>query len=191
MKVLIVGDSFAADWTAKYSDQKGWPNYLSEQYSVTNLAQAGCSEYKIRKQLDSVNLNEFSHCIVSHTSPNRIPVEHNPLHTNDILHHSCDFIYADICESKNSSVQSIKEYYEKHFYQEYYDYVHSLIINDIDKLIKQSSVNTLHITFFDIQHPLINKNYFNIFQAFPGKINHLSDSGNKRIFEDICQWINQ
>ena len=56
MHLLIIGDSFAADWSVKYADKKGWPNFLAEKYSVTNLAQAGCSEYKIKKQLDSVNL---------------------------------------------------------------------------------------------------------------------------------------
>ena len=51
MKILICGDSFAADWTVKYPGQ-GWPNMLAEIHEVTNLAQAGCSEYKILKQLE-------------------------------------------------------------------------------------------------------------------------------------------
>ena len=54
MKILICGDSFAADWTIKYPGQ-GWPNMLSQQYEIVNLAQAGCSEYKILKQLEFTN----------------------------------------------------------------------------------------------------------------------------------------
>jgi len=48
MKILICGDSFAADWTVKYPGQ-GWPNMLAQQHEIVNLAQAGCSEYKIFK----------------------------------------------------------------------------------------------------------------------------------------------
>jgi hypothetical protein len=57
-KLLICGDSFAADWTVKVKE-KGWVNLLAQDYKVTNLAQAGCSEYKILKQLQSVNLDKF------------------------------------------------------------------------------------------------------------------------------------
>ena len=58
MKLLITGDSFASNWYPKYKE-KGWPNYLEEKFQVTNLAQAGCSEYKIYKQLRSINLKKF------------------------------------------------------------------------------------------------------------------------------------
>ncbi len=43
-KLLIAGDSFAADWL---SGESGWPNLLANEYDVTNVAQAVCSEYKI------------------------------------------------------------------------------------------------------------------------------------------------
>jgi hypothetical protein len=55
MNLLICGDSFAADWTVKYPGE-GWPNLMSKIHNVTNLAQAGCGEYKVLKQLESVNL---------------------------------------------------------------------------------------------------------------------------------------
>ena len=188
--ILIIGDSFSADWSIKYNNYPGWPNLLANEFNIVNVSQAGCSEYKIRKQLDSVNLNEFSHCIVSHTSPNRIPVEHNPLHTNDILHHSCDFIYADVCESKNPEVASVKEYYEKYFFAEYYDYIHSLIVNDIDTVLKNRLITPLHITFFDVKHPMIDKNYHQVFKDSAGLINHLTERANKQIFQQIKNWIN-
>ena len=50
MKILIAGDSFAADWKIKHSGN-GWVNMLSNDYDVTNIAQAGASEYKIYQQL--------------------------------------------------------------------------------------------------------------------------------------------
>ena len=48
-KILIAGDSFAADWTVKYKGE-GWVNTLCKDYDVTNVAQAGVSEYKIYNQ---------------------------------------------------------------------------------------------------------------------------------------------
>ena len=97
MNILIVGDSFAADWTVKYKGI-GWPNMLSKRHNVTNLAQAGCSEYKIYKQLLSVNLDDFDYIIASHTSPYRIYVTEHPVHSMDKLHNDCDLIYTDLKE---------------------------------------------------------------------------------------------
>ena len=72
MRVLIAGDSFAADWQVKYPTQAGWPNLLVDKYTVTNIAQAAVSEYKILKQIQSVDLNQYDSIIISHASPNRI-----------------------------------------------------------------------------------------------------------------------
>ena len=47
--ILICGDSFAADWTKKY-DGTGWVNMLTKDHTITNIAEAGVSEYKIYKQ---------------------------------------------------------------------------------------------------------------------------------------------
>ena len=53
-KLLIAGDSFAADWTIKYKGE-GWVNTLCKDYDVTNIAQAGVSEYKIYNQLKKID----------------------------------------------------------------------------------------------------------------------------------------
>ena len=55
MKILIVGDSFAADWSVKYNDYHGWPNLLAQKFEVTNLAKAGVGQYKIYKQLQNID----------------------------------------------------------------------------------------------------------------------------------------
>ena len=68
MKVLITGDSFAADWQKKYPSKKGWVNILADRYQVTNIAQAAVSEYKIWQQIKSVDLNKFDTIIVSHVN---------------------------------------------------------------------------------------------------------------------------
>ena len=59
MKVLVVGDSFAADWSVKHKNSVGWPNLLAKDFDVTNLAQAGVSEYKIYQQVLSVDTCQF------------------------------------------------------------------------------------------------------------------------------------
>ena len=48
-KILICGDSFAADWSKKY-EGKGWVNMIENDHVITNIAEAGVSEYKIYKQ---------------------------------------------------------------------------------------------------------------------------------------------
>jgi hypothetical protein len=189
MHLLIIGDSFAADWSVKYADKKGWPNFLAEKYSVTNLAQAGCSEYKIKKQLDSVNLFDYTHCIVTHTSPSRIPVEKNPLHYGDALHHNCDFIYADIVKSDNVDVLCVKEYYEKFYDENFYNYVYELIVTDIVNTLNNARINSIHMSFFNHPLPCLNFEYYSIFKQSPGKINHLSEAGNKKVFESITNYL--
>ena len=52
MKILICGDSFAADFRITDTNALGWCNLLEEKYTVVNRAQAGVSEYKILKQIE-------------------------------------------------------------------------------------------------------------------------------------------
>ena len=95
--ILIIGDSFAADWSTKYNNYLGWPNLLAQSHSVTNLAQAGVSEHKIYKQLCSVqDLSVYDVVIVAHTSPFRVPTKRHPMHSKDVLHKDADLIYSDI-----------------------------------------------------------------------------------------------
>ena len=133
-KVLIIGDSFAADWSVKYP-VSGWSNFLANEFTVTNLAQAGCSEYKIKKQLDSINPAHYTHAIVVHTSKSRIPVEKHPLHNSDALLYSCDFIYSDVLDNKHSELKCIKEFYQKFYHEDFFHYIYDLIVCDIDNIL--------------------------------------------------------
>ena len=96
-KILVVGDSFAADWTKKYPEGHGWVNLLSAEYAVTNLAQAGVGEYKILQQIKSVpDIQMFDLVLISHTSPYRIHTRKHPVHHADPLHNHADLIMEDI-----------------------------------------------------------------------------------------------
>ena len=180
-KILICGDSFAADWTVKHKGT-GWPNMLSKEYKVTNLAQAGCCEYKIHEQLTSVNLNKFDNIIVSHTSPYRLYVRKHPLHYNDVLHKDSDFIYSDIVDTKLSVV----DYYENYFDLDYAEFIHNLICKQIDEVTRKYPV--IHITSFDWKglYKFPNMISFkHVFDNYRGNMNHYNDVGNQKVFEQL------
>lgn len=186
-KLLICGDSFAADWTVKYPGT-GWPNLLAKKYDVTNLAQAGCSEYKIYKQLVSIDLGLFDNIIVFHTSPNRIYTNSHPVHYNDPLHCNSDLIYMDIKEhgKSNKKLVPIIEYFEKHFDIDHAVFSHNLLCEHIEVML--ASYNVIHATGFDYSG-LYEFNEFLDYSRFAdpklGNINHFNIAANQYIYEDL------
>lgn len=190
-KILICGDSFAADWTVKYSGE-GWPNLLAKEYDVTNLAQAGCSEYKIYLQLNSVNLNEFAAIIISHTSPYRLYTPHHPIHSNDILHSNSDLIYSDVksYSENNKALLPLVHYFEEYFDMDHAKFVHSLICEKIEKLA--GPYNTLHIVNHEWDDLYKFSNVFSFYELFKsnrGLINHFDETGNNIIYQKVSNWI--
>lgn len=185
MNILVVGDSFAADWTVKYPNQKGWPNLLAENFSVTNLAQAGCSEYKIWLQLKKATLKKFTHIIIVHTSPYRIPVQQHPFHTG--LHLSADLIYSDVKD--NNQFPSIVDFFENYFNTEYAEFVHTLIIKEEAEYLNSFKGQILHIEWTKSVAPNV-MSIEKYFKNNPGLINHLSDKGNQLVYNQIKGWIN-
>ena len=184
MKILICGDSFAVDWTKQFPDDSGWVN----EFEAINLAQAGVSEYKILKQLQSVDLNQFDRIIVAHTSPYRVHVENNPLHKESVLHKDCDLIYSDLenADTSNPIVDAGLKYYKHIFDMEYYKDMYELIQEEIIKMTTPRQ--TIHITFFkDVN---ADKNFYNVFHKHRGVMNHLDDKGNRIVSDYIKQWLN-
>jgi hypothetical protein len=186
-KVLIAGDSFATDWTKKY-EGIGWVNMLENDFDVTNVAQAGVSEYKIHKQLQSVNVDEYDYVIVSHTSAYRIPVKEHPIHWDDKLHNQCDLIYSDLKNHEyNDLVKIGVDFYENLFDVDYFVYIHKLILNDIN----QNYPNIINITFFDSFNQIDGiVNLEKVFHKNGGLINHLNDRGNEIVYKKILSILN-
>jgi hypothetical protein len=185
MNILICGDSFAADWTVKYKGQ-GWPNLLAQEFNVTNLAQAGCSEYKIYKQIASKNLDEYDLIIVSHTSAFRWYIETpHPVHYADPLHKNSDLIYTDIEEHNKfrSGLTSILQFFRKYYSLEYAEFIHELISEKIYNITKDKKV--LHLTHIDVMYSFDVINFSDIFKQYRGNMNHYTDEGNQIIFERI------
>lgn len=189
-KILITGDSFAADWSIKYQEYPGWPNLLAQRYNVTNLAQAGCSEYKIYQQLAKENLNNYDCVIISHTSPYRIPVEVHPTLSNDILHKNADLIYSDIKDKNLPELTGIIDFFENYFDTEYAGFVHELIIKKQTEYLGPTP--TLHMSYysFDMLETLQDNLCFeSIYSKNKGLINHMSQQGNQQLAEIVNGWI--
>lgn len=177
-QLLIVGDSFSAVKNNKQS----WACQLDE-FDVTNLSAAGCSEYRILLQLKSVNLSDFDLVVVVHTSPNRIYIDQNPLHPKSKTHYNCDLIYQDVLAQPVSKFRdNVVWWFENVFDLEYATTVHDLMINHIVDLTQ--NISSLHLSFFDNNHNSLY-NLHNIWKKYPGDINHLSTKGNQQVAEFI------
>jgi hypothetical protein len=193
MKILISGDSFAADWQ-NAKNVSGWPNLLANDFDVLNIAQAGCSEYKIYKQLLSVDLSNFDGIVIAHTSPNRLYVRNHPVHSSSILHKNSDLIYTDIKEhaSVDPNLLPIVDYFEKYFDIEYAEFVHTLICKEIDLMFSNFAGNVIHLTGFD----WTNLYQFNELQVFSdlaihdrGLANHFDTEGNEKVYQTVKKLI--
>jgi hypothetical protein len=179
--VLIVGDSFSCIHKSD-SDNIGWPELLKQDYKITNLSQAGVSEYKIYKQLKSIDVNKFDHIIVCHTSFTRIPIEKHPYYGDSDLHKDCDLIFTDVEDKKekNEKLKVAYEFFKEFFWEEYFIFSNKLIFEEIYKKTK----NKTHITFFDFNDKRV-LNLKNIFDDYRGDINHLNKQGNIIIYNQI------
>ena len=192
-KIFICGDSFAADWTVKYKGQ-GWPNMLTKDYAVTNVAQAGVSEYKIYKQLIAANLDQYDAVVIAHTSPYRIYVKEHPVHSKDSLHAHCDLIYSDLKESEatHPEVKPIITYFENYFDTEHAEFVHSLICEKIVSLCEKYSHKVINLINFKDQYNFPNSiNFEQVFKDHRGTMNHFNDTGNKIVYNEISKKIRE
>jgi len=177
LKILIVGDSFAARYNN--GNYLGWSELLEQEYTVTNLAQAGVSEYKILKQIESVNLKNFDCVIISHTSPYRVHTK-SKIHNTE-LHANCDLLLADIFDkwSFNPKIRAAKGYFKYHFDIQYYEDIYKLLQDKIDDLLKNSRV-------IDTKDLKLNQ----IFQTHRGTVQHLDEQGNQKMYNRIVSKLN-
>ena len=200
MQVLIVGDSFAADWSVKHNDLFGWPNLLAKHHNLINLAQAGVSEYKIYKQLISVNLTQFDLVIVAHTSPYRVVTRHHPVHYNNSLHKHADLLFGDVEYHYkktlngffNKSVRCAYNFFNLHFDHEYQELSYQLIVERIEKLLCDIPNITL-VTPVALKSCITAKNVVTIVdnQIEFGSSNHLSIDTNQQLFNMLLEKINE
>lgn len=189
MKLLICGDSFSFD----HQHPQSWVTQLSSYADVVNLSQCGCSEYKIKQQLESIDVTEFDKIFVFHTSPSRLYLgQPNPLAVKS-THINSDLVFSDVEEKRytHELARIAYEYYVNIYDKKYYEYVHSLICADIDSQTKHLDV--VHFTNFDYTglynfgNNLIN--FYSVWAKNKGNINHYSVRGNKVLLEKILKLL--
>jgi len=166
MKLLIVGDSFAAKYPGEFP---GWADLIEDQYLVDNIAQHGVGEYKILKQIESINLKNYDVVIISHTSPYRIHTTKNPLHITGI-HSACDFIYEDV----RGRLPDVEKFFTEYFDLEYATRIHELLHKEINSILKNSYV-------IDTKSLGIEQ----LFKTNRGTVQHLDKAGNQKIFSKL------
>jgi hypothetical protein len=193
MNILIMGDSWAADWSKKYTEYAGWPELLADQHSVTNVAQAGVCQYSICKQFADVNPENFDRVIISITSPYRVYTPVHPVHHSDPLHSASDLIYTDLehhvnTGNQNTRLLSAVKYFEHHFDTEQAEFSHKLYT---DWCLSRLNPDTTIVTSLilnndpDTEHQYIDGH--GVWLAYPGKINHLSAEGNEVFVSNIAR----
>ena len=185
MNILIAGDSFA---TKSSTSNLSWMELLAEQHQVTNLAQAGIGEYKIYKQLCSVDVNEFDLVIVSHTSPSRIHTNNHPIHKSG-FHKNCDLILTDLIEHLqpfNTSLNTAKNFFKYHYDEEYQIDIYNLLRKQINDMICVPYISLSHIEI--VNSLAIEKHNINLSTLWAderGTINHYTEVGNRFVFKRI------
>lgn len=191
----MCGDSFAADWSQQFPDQTGWPNLLADCHGVTNLAQAGCSQYRIYQQLVSQDLASYDAVIISHTSPYRIYVANHPIHSKDSLHANSDLIYSDVKEhaGNHPELQSLVDYFERWFDLEQARFMHGLLCEHMDRMVRQCGRAWLHLINLPWQDLYQFDHMIDLGSRFPvqpGLTNHYDTKTNQDIFRMVNQWVN-
>lgn len=183
MNILLTGDSFAADWSVKYNDYLGWPDLLAQQHCVTNIAQAGISEYKILKQIESQCLNNYDVIIVCHTHWSRVHTRCNSLLHKDVLHKDADLLMADAM-SKPWRMRTARKYFLDHWDEQYYLDIYALFIQQINKLLQDSKVISIkNFADIDVQYDI------DATDLEKGLINHLSKKANQILLDRLTNTL--
>lgn len=193
MKVLILGDSWAADWSSKFNEYPGWPNILSKTFDITNIAQAGVSQFRIVKQLNSVNADDFDRIVISITSPFRIYTPQHPVHKTGLHIHS-DLILNDLKHQAkefpdNAPLRSAIDFFEYHFDTDHANFVNQLIVDHLlQRLDKDKTIVTgciAHNADFVKSHKYVDG--FEVWKKHKAvNANHMTRKGNE-IFAKIMK----
>lgn len=188
-KILIAGDSFAAKWP----NCNGWVDMIAEEYNTTIIAQAGVGEYKILKQLESVNTDEYDCVIVSHTSPSRIYVKDHPLHKEG-FHKNCDLLFNDIDRFSfpGSKLDTAKKWFINYYDDAYQFDIYKLLRNKINSMIRVPYISMSHIEILkDMVIENTHLDFSGLWEDNRGMCNHYNELGNRFIFNKLTTEINK
>lgn len=195
MKILICGDSFAADWSEKHKEYYGWPTLMKAHFDITNVAQCGVGPYKVLKQIETVgDLSKFDLILISHCSPWRLSTIRNPVHYDDVLHKDSDLIFSDIEYHMKHSKQTDElraafEFYIHHYDKEYHSKTYQLYRKEINNKIntRPSYILNFRKSEWATESNIIH--FTDLVESSPGAINHISEQGNKTVANSILKKI--
>lgn len=193
MKILLAGDSYAADWSDNCNHYASWHELLSEKINCNNVAQAGVSEYKIHQQIEkNYDPMVYDFVIVTHTSPFRIHTAKHPFHCGNSIHNSADLIFSDVdyfinnVNSSDPAALCARDFFIYHFDQEYFTFTYKLIRDSIRK--KLQDTNYLFIDFFENSYYHSEENRIDvsdIAKQNKGNVCHMNAQGNLEIAEKV------
>jgi hypothetical protein len=167
MHLLLAGNSFIAKHTGEYP---GWAELLEQDYKIHNVAQFGVGQYKILKQLQKVNLNQYDAVIICQSSPYLIHTAYHPLHKEDSLYGRCDFIYEDI----KGRVPDVEKFFKEYLDLEYAEFIHNLIVNEIATILRDCRVIDC-----------ANLGLRQLFETNRGTVQHLDKQGNITFYNKL------
>lgn len=171
-KIWIFGDSFSANATIH-----SWTHLLGAYGTVVSRSNNGSSEHRIWKtyQQNKRFIKSRDIVIFCHTSMSRVYLKSGAdLLSRKLLSHPvCDLIFGDVFAKREKNFISIlKNIWD----DEYFEDTYNLLVKDL-KCVPRS----IHINFFD------DGIYNNIWQAHPGKINHMNNTGNLLVLQQLVQ----
>lgn len=171
-KFWIFGDSFAAS-----SSSRSWTHMLETYGKVVPRAHNGSSEYRIWKsyQKNKRFIKPTDVVIFCHTSSSRVYLKDGVTSLSRLLpsHPFCDLIFNDIFVKKeNKFISILKTIWD----DEYFEDTYNLLVDDLKRV-----PNSVHIDFFT---PGI---YNSIWQAHPGKTNHMDNTGNLLVLQQLLR----
>lgn len=185
LKILLAGDSFSAKWP---DSTTGWPELLKTEFKITNLSQAGVSEYKILKQIKSQNLDDYDLIIVNHTSPFRVHTV-NSIH-NTKLHSNCDLIFTDVeanYDEKDERVVTAFNWFKYHYDEEYQIDIYKLMREEIARTIGNRRYLAIDHTSTSSDHKFETNHlcFKNFWLLNKGVVNHYTEFGNQYVANTV------
>lgn len=187
-KIWIIGDSFSTNMT-----MDSWIKIIANDSEIINLSKNGISEYRIYKTFltNKENFNKDDMVIICHTNPYRIYLpDRVPYPTRKKSSHpSCDLVMGDV--GKHGILWKIITYiFVSYFYdEEHCETQYYLMVNEMDKITKEKGCRVLHVSGFDVGHPIIS--IHDLFLSHRGNINHLTKEGNILAADRLLPFLNR
>jgi hypothetical protein len=171
-KIWIFGDSFSANETTH-----SWLHLLKTYGKVVPRSHNGSSEHRIWKtyQQNKRFIKPNDVVIFCHTSASRVYLKSgsNLLSRKLLSHPVCDLIFGDVfAKQETKFINILKTVWD----DEYFEDTYNLLVEDLKRVPR-----SVHINFFDAGI------YNTIWQTNPGKINHMDNTGNLLVLQQIVR----